>query len=459
MAENPDQTRPATTHLLRFTGEDRPGLTADLARALAQCGAVVLDINQAVIHQSLLLGIMVSLPFGEKNSDKAIRAIREAAKDLDLKLKARAIADEDYDAWVGRQGKPRHILTLLTRSLTAAQLTAVTRVIADQDLNIDVIHRLSGRPPRPRNTRDDGQDAGGFSGSGGPRACVEFWLRGEPNDVEAMHEQFMQLGHELAIDIAWQKDDVYRRSRRMVVFDMDSTLIQAEVIDELAKDAGVGEQVAGITEAAMRGEIDFDESLRQRVALLKGLPESTLQTVAERLVLTEGARTLIENLKAFGYKTAVLSGGFTYFGKHLQDLLGFDHVHANDLEIEGGKLTGRVLGTIVNGPRKAELLREIAAAEGINRRQVVAVGDGANDLPMLGAAGLGIAFHAKPLVRQKAEQSVSTLGLDAILYLLGVRDRQRLDQDPGPGSDSGNAPAPAPENGLDGSTANLAPGQ
>lgn len=417
MTPQPSPNHPSQTYLLRFTGEDRPGLTAELAAALAAHGAAVLDINQAVIHESLLLGIMVAIPGGADDAEHILDAIRATAKHNELKLKAKPIADGDYDHWVGRQGKPRHILTLLTRSLTAKQLATVTRVIADQGLNIDVIHRLSGRPPRPGSEHDTGQPK---------RACVEFWLRGEPSDTEAMHERFMTLGSELSLDIAWQKDDVYRRSRRMVVFDMDSTLIQAEVIDELAKEAGVGEQVAQITEAAMRGEIDFDESLRQRVASLKGLPESTLQAVAERLVLTEGAKTLIENLRAFGYKTAVLSGGFTYFGRFLQRELGLDHVHANELEIKDGQLTGQVLGTIVNGPRKAQLLREIATAEGINRRQVVAVGDGANDLPMLNAAGLGIAFHAKPIVRQKAEQSVSNLGLDAILYLLGVRDRQRL---------------------------------
>jgi phosphoserine phosphatase len=410
-----------TTHLLRFTGEDRPGLTADLAHALAEHGAVVLDINQAVIHQSLLLGIMVALPAGGDASASIIDAARVAGEKLGLRLKAKPIADADYDDWVTRQGKPRYILTLLTRSLTARQLASVTAEIAAQGLNIDVIHRLSGRPPRPGSDADQDQPR---------RACIEFWLRGKPADAERMHAKFMQLGQELALDIAWQKDDVYRRSRRMVVFDMDSTLIQAEVIDELAKDAGVGDRVVAITEAAMRGELDFDESLRQRVALLAGLSESTLRTVAERLELTEGCEVLLTNLKAFGYKTAVLSGGFTYFGRYLQDKLGLDHVHANVLEIEDGKLTGRVLGPIVNGPRKAELLREIAAEEGINRRQVVAVGDGANDLPMLGAAGLGIAFHAKPIVRERAEQSVSTLGLDAILYLLGVRDRQRLDGPP-----------------------------
>ena len=405
MAEKPTIT---TTHLLRFTGEDRPGLTAELSDALAQLGATVLDINQAVIHQSLLLGMMVRLPEDlvrdEAKTKKTLKAIRKVAKHHDLKLKAKPIADANYAHWVGRPGKPRHILTLLTRSLT------------------DVIHRLSGRPPRPGSEADTGQPR---------RACIEFWLRGELRDADAMHGHFMQLGSDLSLDIAWQKDDVYRRSRRMVVFDMDSTLIQAEVIDELAKEAGAGDQVAAITEAAMRGELDFDASLRQRAATLAGLPESTMQTVAERLVLTEGCETLLANLKAFGYKTAVLSGGFTYFGRHLQQKLGLAHVHANELEIQGGKLTGNVLGTIVNGPRKAELLGELAATEGINEQQVVAVGDGANDLPMLNRAGLGIAFHAKPIVREQAEQSVSTLGLGAVLYLLGVRDRQRINHPAG----------------------------
>lgn len=417
----PRVTPPTSTHLLRFTGEDRPGLTAELADALARRGATVLDLNQAVIHESLLLGIMVALPHGPKKSRKIIDAIRKAAERNKLKLKAREIRDADYDHWVHRQGKPRYILTLLTRSLTAEQLAAVTRVIAGQGLNIDVIHRLSGRPARPGSGSDQSQPR---------RACIEFWLRGEPTDAEAMHAHFMQLGSDLALDLAWQKDDVYRRSRRMVVFDMDSTLIRAEVIDELAKEAGAGDKVAAITQAAMRGEIDFDESLRQRVASLAGLPESTLQKVAERLELTEGAEVLLANLRGFGYKTAVLSGGFTYFGNYLQTRLGLDHVHANELQIVGGKLTGRVVGEIINGPRKAELLKQIAAAEGIHPRQVVAIGDGANDLPMLNAAGLGIAFHAKPIVRQQAATAVSTLGLDALLYLLGVRDRQRLDPPP-----------------------------
>ena len=403
-------TQSGEIYLLRFTGDDRPGLTATITAALGVLGADVLDINQAVIHQSLLLGIMVRLPTGLEGVPASVQ---QAAESLDLRMKVKAIDADAYDQWVQRQGKERNILTLLARTVTAEQLAAVSRVVADQGLNIDVIHRLSGRPAR----RDVGEPK---------RACLEFSLRGTPLDADQMHKQFMKLSTQLSLDLAWQEDDVYRRSRRMVVFDMDSTLIQAEVIDELAKEAGMGERVAAITEQAMRGEIDFDHSLTERVATLQGLPESTLQKVADRLQLTEGAEILIANLKAFGYRTAILSGGFTFFGRVLQRRLGIDHLHANELEIRNGLLTGRVLGPIINGPRKAELLEQIAAEAGINRRQVIAIGDGANDLPMLNRAGLGIAFHAKPIVRQRAGHAVSTLGLDAVLYLLGVRDRQRM---------------------------------
>ena len=252
---------------------------------------------------------------------------------------------------------------------------------------------------------------------------MEFSVRGQPHDEDLLRAALMQITQSNPIDLAWQRDNIYRRIRRLVAFDMDSTLIQHEVIDELAREAGVFDRVSGITESAMRGDLDFEQSLTRRVALLKGLPELTLQRVAARLNLTEGAERLISALKSFGYKTAIISGGFAYFGRHLQQRLGIDYVRTNDLEIADGVLTGRVKGEIINAQRKAQLLESIAAQENIALQQTIAVGDGANDLPMLAAAGLGIAFHAKPLVAQSARHKISQLGLDSILYLIGVRDR------------------------------------
>jgi len=254
------------------------------------------------------------------------------------------------------------------------------------------------------------------------KSCIEFSLQGTPANVAKMRASFLTIASELDIDIAIQKDDAFRRSRRLVCFDMDSTLIKAEVVDELAKRAGVGAQVAEITERAMQGELDFTESFKQRMALLKGLDEKVVDEVADQLPMMEGAETLIRNLNAYGFKTAILSGGFSYFGNHLKAKLGIDYVHANTLEIKNGQLTGNVVHPVVDGPRKALLLKEIAEQEGIDPQQTIAVGDGANDLPMLSVAGLGIAFRAKPLVRESAKQSMSTHGLDSILYLLGYKD-------------------------------------
>ncbi len=239
-----------------------------------------------------------------------------------------------------------------------------------------------------------------------------------------MRARLLQISMEIGVDISFHVDDIYRRNRRLVVFDMDSTLIQAEVIDELAKEAGVGAEVAAITAAAMRGELDFRQSLTRRVALLAGLPEETLATVAARIRLTDGAELVTSTLKRLGYKIGILSGGFDYFGRRLQAQLGFDYMHANRLEIVDGRLTGRVVGEIIDGVRKAELLRQIAAAEGLRLEQTIAVGDGANDLPMLSVAGLGVAFHAKPVVRQQASGAISDMGLDGLLYLIGIRERE-----------------------------------
>ncbi len=395
--------------LITIFGQDRPYVTSTVSEILSKNNANILDIGQSVIHETLSLGMLVEFNCAD-GSATAVRDILFRMHDLDLQVKFRPIDESSYGEWVGHQGKPRHIVTLLARQISAQHISALARVVAENDLNIDQISRLSGRVPL------DHLDSRA-------KACVEFSARGH-TDIAVLRSALAELATQFDIDIAFQEDNMFRRTRRLVCFDMDSTLIEAEVIDELAKAAGVGEQVIAITHAAMAGDIDFDESFRRRMALLKGLDESVLQGIAENLPLTEGAQTLFRTLKKLGYKTAILSGGFEYFGRHLQGLLGVDYVFANQLEVVDGKVTGNVKGPIVNGERKAELLKELAQRENISLEQVVAVGDGANDLPMLSIAGLGIAFRAKPLVKAEAEQSISTLGLDAILYLMGFRDRE-----------------------------------
>lgn len=396
--------------LLSVSGNDTPGQTATLTGILAQNKANILDIGQAVIHNNLSLGILFEVP-EEAESSPILKDLLFKSYELGLNLKFTPVTEDNYTNWVSSQGKARYIITLIGRKLTAIQLSKITTVLHEQNLNIDIINRLSGRVPLDVSHVQT-------------RACVEFSVRGTPRDMNEMRKCFMEISSEFAIDIAFQEDNPYRRNRRLVCFDMDSTLIQTEVIVELAKYAGVGQQVHEITEAAMRGEIDFKESFRQRIALLKGIDESVLQEIAINLPITEGAGRLIKTLKKYGYKIAILSGGFTYFGRFLQSRFGVDYVYANELEIVDGKLTGNYIGEIVDGQRKAELLKQLAFKEDIHLDQVIAVGDGANDLPMINLAGLGIAFHAKPVVMQNAEQAISTLGLDAILYFLGFRDRE-----------------------------------
>ncbi|RMR59384.1 Phosphoserine phosphatase SerB [Pseudomonas syringae pv. actinidiae] len=396
--------------LINITGVDRPGLTAAITGVLAQGGVNILDIGQAVIHDTLSFGILVEIPDTVQGSS-VLKDILFTAYKLDQQVRFTAVSEADYQHWVEGQGKARHIVTLLTRKVTAEQLQCVSAITAKYGLNIDQIDRLSGRMPL-----DTPADKG--------KGCIEFTVRGEPADPKAMQAEFLAVAQDLNVDIAFQQDSLFRRNRRLAVFDMDSTLIEAEVIDELAKAAGVGEQVSEITERAMRGELDFSESFKERLALLKGLDVSVLDEIGASLRLTEGAETLFSELKRLGYKTAILSGGFTYFAKQLQAKLGIDYVYANELEVVDGKVTGVAVEPIVNAQRKADLLRELAHKEGLSLEQTIAVGDGANDLPMLAIAGLGVAFRAKPLVKQSAKQAISTLGLDGVLYLLGFRDRE-----------------------------------
>ena len=393
--------------LITINGLDRPGVTAALTEILANNNAVILDIGQADIHNQLSLGILFQCT--EENSGNILKELLFKSYELDVNIRFSPISEEEYSEWVGMQGKNRYIITILGRKLTAKQIAGVSHVVAQQGMNIDDIKRLTGRIPLNEDERT-------------PRASVEFSVRGTPSDKERMKADFMRLSNDLEMDISFQEDSMYRRMRRLICFDMDSTLIETEVIDELAIRAGVGDQVKAITESAMRGEIDFCESFKQRCALLKGLDVSVMQEIAENLPITEGVDRLMRVLKKIGFKIAILSGGFTYFGNYLKQKYNIDYVYANELEIENGKLTGRYVGDIVDGRRKAELLRLIAQVENVDIRQTVAVGDGANDLPMISIAGLGIAFHAKPKVKATAKQSISTIGLDGILYFLGYKD-------------------------------------
>ncbi len=393
--------------LIRITGIDRPGLTASVTEILSKYDVTILDIGQADIHQTLSLGILFKSH--ETESGNIMKELLFKASELGVNIRFYPISVDEYENWVSMQGKNRYIITILGRRLTAKQISAATKIIAEQGLNIDSIKRLTGRVPLDEEKAS-------------VRSCIEFSVRGNPKNRVEMQRSLMKLSSEMGMDFSLQLDNMYRRMRRLICFDMDSTLIQTECIDELAERAGVGEQVRAITERAMRGEIDFKESFTERVALLKGLDESVMKEIAENLPITEGVERLMFVLKHYGYKIAILSGGFTYFGEYLKQRFGIDYVYANELEIEDGKLTGRYLGEIVDGKRKAELLRLLAQVEKVDIAQTIAVGDGANDLPMLSTAGLGIAFHAKPKVVENAEQSINTIGLDGVLYFLGFKD-------------------------------------
>ncbi|MBO5832836.1 MAG: phosphoserine phosphatase SerB [Alistipes sp.] len=393
---------------INISGEDKPGLTSSLTGILAAHDAFILDIGQSNIHRSLTLGILfMTTP---ERSGQIMKELLFKASEMNITIRFEPITEEDYNYWVTGQGKNRYIITMVGRKITAEHISRVTQAISEEGLNIDDINRLTGRMPLDEDDR-------------APKTSIEFSVRGTLEDKSHFQNALMKIAEDGGVDISFQKDGIFRRSRRLICFDMDSTLIRTEVIDELADRAGVGKEVREITERAMRGEIDFTESFRERVALLKGLDVSVMEDIAVNLPITEGVDRMMTILKRVGYKTAILSGGFTYFGNYLKRRFGFDYVYANELEVdEDGKLTGRYTGEVVDGARKAELLRLLCQFEKIDIQQSVAVGDGANDLPMLNIAGLGIAFHAKPKVRETARQSLSTVGLDGILYFLGLKD-------------------------------------
>ncbi len=391
---------------INISGVDQPGLTSQLTGILARYEAFILDIGQSNIHQSLTLGILI-LTTADK-SGSIMKELLFKSTELGVNIRFTPVSEEEYEEWVGKQGKNRYIVTLLGRQITAKHIASITRLITEQGLNIDDISRLTGRVPINSTIKI-------------PNSCIELSVRGSLENRLALQEGLIELSDQ-GVDVSLQVDNIFRRSRRLICFDMDSTLIETEVIDELADRAGVGEQVREITEAAMRGELDFTESFAQRVALLKGLDVSVMEDVARNLPITEGVERMMKILKRVGYKTAILSGGFTYFGRYLKERFGFDYVYANELEVDNGKLTGRYVGQVVDGNRKAELLHLLCQFENIHISQSIAVGDGANDLPMLNLAGLGIAFRAKPKVKANAKQSISTTGLDGILYFVGLKD-------------------------------------
>lgn len=395
--------------LINISGPDHAGITAELTGILAAHGADILDIGQADIHHTLSLGMLIKTD--SSRSGDILKELLFKATDMHVQVQFHIVTEEEYNAWVSKQGKNRYIVTLLGRKITALHIAEIARIISDQGLNIETIMRLTGRQP----LEEDAEPAA--------KACIELSVRGTPRDKTSMQSEFMRLAQSLNFDVSIQEDTMYRRCRRLICFDMDSTLIRTEVIDELADRAGVGPEVRAITESAMRGEIDFCESFTRRVALLKGLDVKVMKDIADNLPITEGVERMMKVLKRSGYKTAILSGGFTYFGNALKNRFGFDYVYANELEIgPDGKLTGRYVGDIVDGERKRQLLRLLAQVENIDIAQTIAVGDGANDLPMLAEAGLGIAFHAKPKVKAEASQSISTIGLDGVLYFLGFKD-------------------------------------
>ena len=387
--------------LITMTGRDRPGVFATVTKLIAASGgARIRDIEMTVTHPQMVLTLLLDLSHGECSEKPLIKDLLFAAMELELHLDFSVVTEDEYRR---KTASNSYIVTIMGSSIDAGSLAVVSQILVDCQVNIERISKLTQ----------------------GELRCVELLIGSDSNlEIKTLKRKLLQSGNNSDVDVAVQKESLYRRAKRLVVMDMDSTLIQVEVIDELARLAGVGSEVAAITEQAMNGELDFKQSLAARVALLKGLKQQALEEVYQQIPFTAGARNLVHILKRLGFRTAVISGGFQFFTDRLKDDLGLDYAYANQLEIIDGVVSGRTCGQVVDGERKAQLLEEIARREGITLDQVIAIGDGANDLPMLGKAGLGIAFNAKARVREQADTHINQQGLDSILYLLGLSERE-----------------------------------
>jgi phosphoserine phosphatase len=379
---------PPRTLLITLTGTDRPGVTSTVFSTLAAFGVAVLDIEQIVLRRRLVLGVLVTVP----RDWKALRdAVQRVGSELEMQVEVDRGTGDNRPRPEGRS----HV-TVLGTPLRPAAVAAIAGRIADTGANIDRIERMARYPVTAIELHVSGVDPDRLRATLAAEAAVQ------------------------AVDVAVQPANLLRHGMRLVVMDVDSTLVQGEVIEMLAAEAGCLEEVAAVTEAAMRGEVDFETSLRRRVALLAGLEVTALDRVYDALQLAPGARTLVRTLKRLGYRFAIVSGGFTAVTERIASDLGIDFAAANELEVADGRLTGRLVGPVLDRAGKADALRRFAAASGVSIGATVAVGDGANDLDMLAAAGLGIAFNAKPLVQQAADTAVNVPYLDAIVYLLGI---------------------------------------